>query len=165
MSICMKCGTNAEADAGVCAFCGAPVGEETQGTTAEKAVSSENHTETAAESAAPQSENAGVIGLIPPAEPFQKRQTPPAPADPTDARPLSVWDFAWSLFVMLLPAVGLAAALFWAFGGTYRVNRRNLARGMLAAWFAVTVIFVAVHLCAGPQIADMLRGMHGWRYR
>lgn len=165
MSICMKCGTNAEKDARICAFCGEPLGEEACTEQSAGAQPNEQDAEAAAENAALPTDDAGVIGIIPPAEPSEERQTPPAPADETDVRPLSARSFAWSLFVMLLPAVGLAVALFWAFGGTYRVNRRNLARGMLAAWFALTVIFVAAHLCAGPQIADMFRGMHAWRYR
>lgn len=165
MSICMKCGTNAEEDARTCTFCGEPLGDDRPMDPAEEAIPNGEGTETVSEEAALPTEKESVIGIIPPAGPPEKRQTPPAPADPTDVRLLSVWGFAWSLFVMLLPAVGLAVALFWAFGGTYRVNRRNLARGMLAAWFALTVIFVMVHLCAGPQIADMLRGMHAWRYR
>lgn len=165
MSICMKCGTNAEEDARICAFCGAPLRDEACVEQSEGAQPNEQAAEAAAENAALPTDDADVAGIILPAEPAEERRTQPAPADETDVRPLSARSFAWSLLVMLLPAVGLAVALFWAFGGTYRINRRNLARGMLAAWLALTVIFVAAHLCAGPQMADMFRGMHAWRYR
>ena len=55
---------------------------------------------------------------------------------------MSTWGFVGSLLLMAIPLVGFVVTIVWAAGGTYNLNRRNLARGYLL----LMGIFIGIYL-------------------
>ncbi len=75
---------------------------------------------------------------------------------------LSSWGFVGSILLMALPIAGFIIAIVWASGGTYNLNRRNLARGYLliiGIMFALYIVLIIAIFTFGisPRLLDSLR--------
>lgn len=170
MSICIKCGTHVGEGAHVCSFCGAPVKEEAPLPQAalpeEKSVEEPFYPRVLLEDdeddgmpVAHHTAAAIAEPRIPKPVAGAETGKQPAPEQEEEAV-LSVWGFTWSLFLMLIPVLGLAVALFWSFGGSRRINRRNLARGMIVLWLASILVFVIAYLCSGAHMIDLFHKIY-----
>lgn len=92
--------------------------------------------------------------------PQATQAAPPLPptAQAVDAEPaanspyavLGSWGFVGSILLLGLPIAGFILAIVWASGGTYNLNRRNLARaylillGLAIALYLVILIGIIV---------------------
>lgn len=66
------------------------------------------------------------------------------PQKQTDAV-MSTGAYIGSIILMSIPLVGFILMIVWSFGGTYNLNRRNLARAVLI----LTVIGIALTILIG----------------
>ena len=74
---------------------------------------------------------------------------------------LNPLQFFGSLFLMLLPVVGLVIAIFWSMGYCRKANKRNLARAVLV-WYALLLLLVLFLRIAFParflRVTEALTG-------
>ena len=85
--------------------------------------------------------------------------------EPSSNSPYAVlgsWGFVGSILLMALPIAGFIIAIVWASGGTYNLNRRNLARGYLlivGIMFALYIVLIIAIFTFGisPRLLDSLR--------
>ncbi len=64
---------------------------------------------------------------------------------------LSPWQYLWSVFLLNLPVLGLILMIVWACGGTYYLNRRNIARAYLLLLAIVAIVtFLAIYVFKIP---------------
>ena len=65
---------------------------------------------------------------------------------------MSTWGFVGSLLLMAIPLVGFVVTIVWAAGGTYNLNRRNLARGyliLMGIGIGIYLLLIAIIVAAG----------------
>ncbi len=70
-----------------------------------------------------------------------------ADEDDGDERPVSVWGYVWSLFVLRLPIIGFIVQVVWSLGAARNRNRRNLAVACLIyTVIGLVLLIVAAYL-------------------
>lgn len=94
--------------------------------------------------------------------PVSIRQEEVEPSSNSPYAVLSSWGFVGSILLMALPIAGFIIAIVWASGGTFNLNRRNLARGYLliiGIMFALYIVLIIGIFTFGisPRLIDSLR--------
>ena len=68
----------------------------------------------------------------------------PPPPEGSRYNPISAWGYVGIFLLFAVPVVGLVFTIVWACGGCRKVNKRNLARGVLLIYlFAVIILVIA----------------------
>ncbi|MGN1451957.1 MAG: zinc-ribbon domain-containing protein [Eubacteriales bacterium] len=84
----------------------------------------------------------------PEAYPAPARRTDPPPPEGSRYNPISAWGYVGIFLLLSVPVVGLVFTIVWACGGCRKVNKRNLARGVLLLYLIAVIIFVIAGIVA-----------------
>ena len=64
---------------------------------------------------------------------------------PSDSsRPLSIGEWMITLIILAIPIANFVFYLYWAFGGSVNVNRRNFCRASVYLFLIVVALYIGV---------------------
>ncbi len=75
------------------------------------------------------------------------------------SRPMTVSEWAVTIFISVIPIVGIVMLFVWAFGAGNNVNKTNWAKGMLIIFAAGVVLWILL-LVFGIGCIGMWSGSH-----
>jgi hypothetical protein len=64
--------------------------------------------------------------------------------------PVSFWQWVGTLFIMMIPGIGLIMVIYWALSAHTNTSKRNYARALLL--FQIPLVIVMVAICASMAI-------------
>lgn len=97
-------------------------------------------------------------------QPVPQAESDPRPAPTSRYAPVSAWGYVGNFFLLCIPLVGFVLTIVWACGGCHKINKRNMARGILLFYLLLLVlaiiaviVTVVIAIAAGSALMPILR--------